>query len=118
MQWYLSVLKRYAQFSGRASRREYWTFVLYNFLFLVLLSFVGRVMRMRTLASLYNLVVFIPGLAVGVRRLHDIGKSGWMLLVSIIPLVGWIWLIILLITSGDEGENEYGHPPEKEPQAL
>ncbi len=118
MEWYTSVLKRYAELSGRASRREYWTFVLFNFLAMLFFTFLGRVMRMNNLSSLYNLAVLIPSIAVGVRRLHDIGKSGWMLLVFLIPLVGWIWLIILLVTSGDEGENEYGLPPEIEPPTV
>lgn len=115
MKWYLSVLKKYAEFSGRASRREYWMFVLINILISIGVSIIGNMIKMPTLTSLYSLAVLLPSLAVGVRRLHDIGKSGWMLLVSLIPLIGIVWLIILMATSGDEGENEYGMPPVTEP---
>ena len=115
MEWYISVLKKYSDFSGRASRREYWMFFLINLLVSVGVSIVGNMMRMSSLSSLYSLAVLLPSLAVGVRRLHDIGKSGWMMLVSLIPLIGIIRLIILLATSGDEGENEYGLPPATEP---
>jgi len=60
---------------------------------------------------LYSLGVLIPGLAVSVRRLHDIGKSGWMLLIVFIPLVGWIWLLVLMVTDSEPGENQYGPNP-------
>ncbi|KUK79417.1 MAG: Uncharacterized protein XD95_0401 [Microgenomates bacterium 39_7] len=92
-------------------------FILINFLISIGVSIVGNIIKMPTLTSLYSLAVLLPSLAVGVRRLHDIGKSGWMMLISLIPLIGIFWLIILMATSGDEGENEYGMPPATEPIA-
>jgi uncharacterized membrane protein YhaH (DUF805 family) len=67
---------------------------------------------------LYGLALFIPGLAVAVRRLHDIGKSGWMILVALIPLIGGIWLLILLVKEGDSGSNEYGPDPKNPDVAV
>ena len=119
MHYYLSVLKKYAVFSGRAQRAEYW----YFFLFSIIISFVlgiidgvigfgvGTIMGMGILSGIYSLAVLIPGLAVSVRRLHDIGKSGWMLLILLIPLIGIIWLLILFVINSDPGENKYGPNP-------
>lgn len=116
MEWYLAVLKKYAEFSGRAGRREYWMFFLINFAISIGVSMLANMADFAQLASLYSLAVMIPGLAVGVRKLHDIGKSGWMLLVSLIPLIGWIWVIVLLATPGDPAENQYGPVPAVEPE--
>jgi len=120
MEWYLKVLRQYADFNGRARRKEYWMFALINFLIGLVIGFVdgftGTVgaAGIGFLGGIYNLAILIPGIAVGVRRLHDIGKSGWMLLVVLIPIIGFIWLIILLATEGVEGENEYGPNPKEE----
>jgi uncharacterized membrane protein YhaH (DUF805 family) len=101
-----SVLKNYANFDGRARRSEYWWFFLVNILLQSLLYLVSPI-----LANIVGLALFIPGLAVAVRRMHDIGKSGWYLLVAFIPLAGIIWLIVLLVTDGQSGTNEYGPDP-------
>ena len=119
MDWYLKVLKQYADFNGRARRKEYWMFVLFNVIISIVLTFIDLAIGTSTgtgsgmLGSLYSLAVLIPGIAVGVRRLHDIGKSGWMLLVVLIPLIGAIWLIVLFARDGDPGENEYGPNPKE-----
>lgn len=83
------VFKKYAEFAGRAGRREFWMFVLANIIVGVVVGFFGR-----TLSSLYSLLVLIPSLAVGARRLHDTGRSGWWQLLYFIPFVGWIVLIV------------------------
>ncbi len=121
MDWYLKVLKQYADFNGRSRRKEYWMFVLINIGVGFVVGFIDGLTGtvgaygIGLLGGIYNLAILVPSIAVGVRRLHDIGKSGWMLLVGLIPLIGWIWLIILLATEGEEGENEYGpNPKEKE----
>ena len=118
MNWYLKALNQYAVFNGRARRKEYWMFVLFNFIFalstIVLDNLFGTAIRglgYGPVYILYVLAVFIPGLAVSVRRLHDVGKSGWMILISLIPLLGSIWLLVLLATDSDPGENEYGPSP-------
>lgn len=110
MNWYVEVLKKYAEFTGRARRTEYWMFVLINFIISVVLMTVD-VLLGTPFNVIYGLAIIIPGIAVGVRRLHDIGKSGWMLLIAIIPLIGFIWLIVLFATSGDYGDNQYGSDP-------
>jgi len=118
MNWYLQVLKNYAVFTGRARRKEYWMFVLFNIIFAVLAIILDNILGTTIQGAgyglfylLYGLAVLIPGLAVGVRRLHDIGKSGWFLLISLIPIIGAIWLIVLLATAGNAGENKYGADP-------
>jgi uncharacterized membrane protein YhaH (DUF805 family) len=132
MKWYLKVLKQYADFSGRARRKEYWMFVLFNMIVilggLIALSIVGTIIAIAlsqsvasqslvlclgTIFYLYLLAVLIPSLAVVVRRLHDVGQSGWMILVNLIPIVGGIWLFIQMLTEGDTGENSYGPDPKE-----
>lgn len=89
-------------------------FVLFNFLASVVLGMIDNyVLGASILGGLYSLAVLVPSIAVGVRRLHDIGKSGWMLLVALIPIAGIIWLIILLVKEGVSGENEYGANPKE-----
>lgn len=118
MNWYLEVLKKYTVFNGRASRREYWMFFLFSFIFSVIAMVLDRVLGL-TIESIgygpiylfYGLGVLIPSIAVGIRRLHDTGRSGWYMLVSFIPCVGGIILLVLFATPGDVGENEYGPDP-------
>ena len=122
MNWYLKVLKQYTDFSGRARRKEYWMFVLFNIIFsicaLLIDVLIGTSFEMNGINlgygyiyMLYGLFVFIPGLAVLIRRLHDIGKSGWYILISFIPLIGGIWLLVLLVTDSDAGNNKWGSNP-------
>ncbi len=120
MNWYLEVLKNYAVFTGRARRKEYWMFVLFNIIFAAAAVLVDNLLGLASDAigygpvyGLYLLATLIPGIAVGVRRLHDIGKSGWMLLIAFIPLIGAIWLIVLMATEGQSGANEYGPDPKQ-----
>ena len=93
---YIAVIKKYSDFESSSSRKEYWMFVLFNIVFSSLASIISPKISM-----LYSLFVFIPALAVTVRRLHDVGKSGWMLLIIFIPLIGPIWLFYLLLQKGD-----------------
>lgn len=118
MKYYLKALSNYANFNGRSRRREYWMFVLFNMLFAFaafsldfLMGMAAPEMGFGPFYGLYSLAVFIPGLAVTVRRLHDTGKSGWMMLISFIPLIGAIWLFVLLVTPGDQGQNRFGDDP-------
>ncbi len=116
--WYLKCLKQYAVFDGRARRKEYWMFALFNIIFLIVATVLDNIigtaikgMGYGLFYILYALAVFVPGLAVSVRRLHDIGKNGWMVLIALIPLVGAIWLLILMVQDSTPGENEYGPNP-------
>ncbi|NDG51791.1 MAG: DUF805 domain-containing protein [Flavobacteriia bacterium] len=122
MIWYLKVLNQYSDFKSRARRKEYWMFALFNFIISMLIvgvdnalgfsfNYTGNVSGTGVFNLLYNLLILIPSLAVAVRRLHDIGKSGWMLLIGLIPLVGVIWLLILLLRDSEARENKYGPNP-------
>ncbi len=109
--YYTEVLKKYAVFSGRANRAEYWYFILANIIVSIAVSIIARIIKVPALASLYSLAILIPGIAVGFRRLHDTGKSGWWTLITLIPVIGWIWFIILLAAAGNTGDNKYGPNP-------
>ena len=118
MNWYIQVLKKYAVFSGRASRKEYWMFVLFNIIFaivaMILDNILGTAMEgvgYGLIYTLYMLAVLIPSIAVTVRRLHDTARSGWWILIALIPFIGWIWLLVLMILEGNAGENKYGPSP-------
>jgi uncharacterized membrane protein YhaH (DUF805 family) len=117
MNYYFEVLKKYSVFYGRATRAEYWYFSLFSSLIGVAISIVAAIVspKINLLSDAYSLLVVIPGLAVSARRLHDIGKSGWMQLVIFIPVVGLIWLIILMATDSNPGENKYGPNPKGVP---
>ncbi len=118
MNWYLEVLKKYAVFSGRARREEFWMFTLFNIIFAFIAIILDNVLGIAIkgvgygpLYGLFVLAILIPSLAVSVRRLHDVGKSGWMILISLIPLIGSIWLLVLMATDSNIGKNEYGPNP-------
>lgn len=110
--WYLKVVRdNYVNFNGRARRSEYWYFTLCNVLISIVLAIIGYVLELNFIGDIYSLAVLLPGLAVAVRRLHDVNKSGWFLLIGLIPLIGAIWLIVVLATDGDSGSNQYGEDP-------
>jgi len=104
MNWYIEVLKKYAQFTGRARRKEYWYFALFSLIISIVLLIVGAAIGAPFINSLYSLAVLIPSIAVGVRRMHDVDKSGWFILVPIYNLV-------LACTDSTPGTNEYGPNP-------
>ena len=120
MKWYLTVVKNYAGFSGRARRKEYWMFLLFNMIFAFVAAIIDNVVGTASpelgygvFYGLYTMAMIIPGIAVIVRRLHDVGKSGWMYFIVLIPFVGVIWLMVLLLTDSDDGENQYGQNPKE-----
>jgi uncharacterized membrane protein YhaH (DUF805 family) len=121
MNWYLTALKKYAVFSGRSRRKEYWMFCLFSLIFAAAAMAVDGVLGSaigvgyRVVYMLYSLAVFIPSIAVSVRRLHDVGKSGWFLLIAFIPLIGFIWLIILVCSDSEAGTTQYGPNPKLAP---
>ena len=107
MNYYIKALKDYAKFTGRSRRKEYWLFFLFNMLISYALIFLGIFMEMPALgivSTVYSLATLIPSLAVGARRMHDVGKSGWYMLIP-------IYNLILFCTDGDNGSNEYGADP-------
>ncbi|MFI1281323.1 MULTISPECIES: DUF805 domain-containing protein [unclassified Streptomyces] len=112
MNHYVDVLKKYTVFSGRARRQEYWMFVLFNIAALIVVAILDAVLGTTPwLYALYFLGTFLPNLAVTVRRLHDTGKSGWWIFIGAVPLVGFIWIIVLLATAGNDQPNAYGLNP-------
>ena len=109
---YLKVLKHYAGFTGRASRKEYWYFVLCNFIITFCVGFISGLLGLECLLGIiYILLILLPWLAVCVRRLHDINCSGWHFLIIFIPIVGIFLLIWYLVKRGTSGPNKYGHDP-------
>ena len=106
MNYYFKVLQNYAAFSGRARRSEFWYFALIHMIIAFILRFIGNLTGLIILGAIYSLAVTIPAIAVGVRRMHDIGKSGWF---SLIP----IYNIILALREGEKGTNQYGLDPKK-----
>ena len=118
MNWYIDVLKKYAVFDGRARRKEYWYFTLFNILIMIGLVFVDAAMGTLdaqsgygALGVIYTLGVIIPSIAALVRRLHDIGRSGWWVFIILVPLIGPIAILIMTVMSSYDGTNEYGSNP-------
>ena len=127
---------KYATFSGRASRSEFWWFVLFIVVMQVVLSYVDTAVfgarevvmlttesametgmsfefnyRPQPITGIFLLATLLPYLAVGARRLHDGGRSGWWWLIGLIPMIGWIVLLVFFIPKGNEGDNQYGSDP-------
>lgn len=121
MNWYLDVLtKKYAQFAGRARRKEYWYFALFNVMISVALTVLDIVLGTYSKASgiglldgIYGLAILIPCIAVTVRRLHDTGRSGWWLLIGFVPLIGGLVLLVFMVLDSKPGTNEYGENPKE-----
>jgi uncharacterized membrane protein YhaH (DUF805 family) len=106
MNYFLSALKNYAVFSGRSRRSAYWYFVLFNILFAIVFAMLARFSGFALLYSAYSLAVLIPGIAVAVRRMHDVDKSGWFILIP-------IYNLILACTEGTQGPNRFGSDPKR-----
>jgi len=120
MNWYIAVMKKYAVFSGRARRKEYWMFVLFNMIFTVVAMLLDNLLGIAIedvgygpIYLIYGLAIILPSLAVLVRRLHDIGKSGWWFFINLVPFIGSIWLLVLLATDSQPGVNAYGPNPKE-----
>ncbi|MFN3275602.1 MAG: DUF805 domain-containing protein [Paracoccus sp. (in: a-proteobacteria)] len=114
-----SCFSKYVTFSGRARRSEFWYFTLFNFIVAVILFIVAVILGFAQgfsaqefgISDIYSLATFLPALAVTVRRLHDIGRSGWWVLIMLIPLIGWIILIVWHCTDGERSTNRFGPDP-------
>jgi len=121
MNWYLQVLKKYAVLRGRARRKEYWMFHLFNFIIALVLVIIASIISFAIkidpsefvdgLLTLYSLAVLLPGLAVAVRRLHDTGRSGLWLLILLVPIIGALVLLVFVVQDSQPGENQYGPNP-------
>jgi len=118
MDWFLGALRKYAVFAGRARRREYWFYALFVVVISVVLTIADMMLGLYDAASgvgllscIFGLAVLIPSLAVGARRLHDTGRSGWWLLIGLIPFIGAIVLIVFFVLDSQPGTNAYGPNP-------
>ena len=126
MNWYLHVLKNYATFSGRARRKEYWMFFLISALISIVLTLLDILLgtysveyEAELFSGLYSLLILIPSIAVVVRRLHDTDRSGWWILISLIPLIGVIVLFVFICLDSQPGTNRFGlNPKEAASQTL
>jgi uncharacterized membrane protein YhaH (DUF805 family) len=119
MQWYLDVLKKYTVFDGRARRKEFWMFALFSTIISIILGIIDRIIgtdfgsnsSSGWLSTIYSLAVLLPTIGVGIRRMHDTNRSGWWILISLVPCIGWIWYIVLAAQEGTAGDNNYGPDP-------
>ncbi|WP_163970319.1 DUF805 domain-containing protein [Oceanobacillus halotolerans] len=115
MEWYVKVLKNYVNFQGRARRTEYWMFTLFNLLAIILLTIIEAMIGLfGVLTFLYNIAILLPALAVQIRRLHDIGRSGWWILISFVPIAGGIILLVFMCLDSEPNDNQYGPNPKIE----
>ena len=119
MDWMTMPFRRYAEFSGRSRRKEYWMFTLLLIIVNVLVGIVelslglAGTMGYGPLSLVVLLAVFIPSIAVSVRRLHDTGRSGWWLLLVFLPIIGGLVLLVFFVLEGTRGPNEYGPDPKR-----
>lgn len=119
MEWFLKVIKNFS-FKGRARRKEYWMFVLFVIPISLVLAFIdgffgfySEAAGIGLLGAIFTISILVQGIAVGVRRLHDIGRSGWWLLINLIPFVGWMIVLVLMALKGKQGDNSYGPDPKQ-----
>ena len=119
MSWYLEALKKYAVFGGRSRRKEYWYFLLFNIIVAIVLAWIDALLGtfsssgIGVLSGIYGLAILLPSLAVTVRRLHDIDRSGWWILINLFPLIGSIVLLVFAVSEGTPGSNRYGPNPKE-----
>ncbi|MFJ9119616.1 DUF805 domain-containing protein [Streptomyces sp. NPDC102394] len=121
MSWFIEALKKYAEFSGRSRRNEYWMFALFVGIIDVILAVIpiaSKTPALFALLGIFYLAILVPSLAVGVRRMHDTGRSGWWLLIGAVPFIGGIWLLVLTCLDSQPGPNQYGPNPKEAPVAY
>jgi len=118
MEWYIKAIKEFSNFSGRARRTEYWSFVLVSTIISIIMTVIDFALLTKGLkygigyfSAGYSLLILIPTISLFIRRLHDIDKSGYSSFISLIPIVGGIWILLLTITPGTVGDNNYGSDP-------
>ncbi|KUP07442.1 membrane protein [Bacillus coahuilensis m2-6] len=115
MSWYLKVLKNYVGFQGRARRKEYWMFILFTTLISIVLTLIELAVGLPSvLTGIYSLAILLPSLAVSVRRLHDTGRSGWWLLINLVPLIGGIVFLVFTCLDSEPTANRFGENPKNQ----
>lgn len=110
MEYFIGALKKYADFTGRARRKEYWMFTLFYLIFFLVTVGIDVALGTTFIATIYSLGLLLPSLAIGARRLHDTGRSGWWQLLCFIPVIGLIVMIVFLVQDSQD-ENDYGANP-------
>jgi uncharacterized membrane protein YhaH (DUF805 family) len=115
MSWFIEALKKYAVFSGRARRKEYWMYTLFVSIIYIVLAIVAVAAKQPLIAAVFYLAIILPSLAVTVRRLHDTGRTGWWVLIGIVPLVGAVVMLVFLCSDSESGQNKYGPNPKEVP---
>ncbi|HBK56024.1 MAG TPA: DUF805 domain-containing protein [Xanthomonadales bacterium] len=118
MEWFMQALRKYAVFSGRARRKEYWFFMLFSVLISIALMVLDTSIGLATDGGIYlgfyllfSLAILLPSLAVAVRRLHDGDRTGWWVLIGFVPLIGALVLLVFMVQDGTRGDNQYGPDP-------
>ncbi|KQN71811.1 DUF805 domain-containing protein [Sphingomonas sp. Leaf62] len=116
MEWMLLPLNRYFEVRGRSRRMEYWMFSLFSALVGVVATIIDSVFGFDMestgpVGGISSIALFIPGLTVAFRRLHDTDRSAWWMLLVFLPIIGWIWLFVLFVTDGTPGPNRFGADP-------
>ena len=116
MKWFIKCIKQYADFKGRARRKEYWMFALFYSIFSIAAMLIDAILweELPIFETLFDLFIFIPYLAVCIRRLHDTGNSGWWVIIALIPIIGTIWLLVLVCSNSEPGTNEWGDNPKEQ----
>ena len=126
MDWMLMPLRRYAEFSGRSQRKEYWMYTLFLFIVSIVIGIIEGILGINTmiggvygpLTVLLLLGTLVPSIAVGIRRLHDTDRSGWWLLIALVPLIGAIVLLVFYVSDGTSGSNRFGPDPKGQVDAA
>ena len=123
MKWFIKCFRQYFDFKGRARRKEYWMFTLFCVIFQIIVielaargigMLIGSYYFYVALSTLFAILIFIPSLSVEVRRLHDIGCSGWWMLLLLLPIIGWIALFVLSVLDSQKGQNKWGANPKED----
>jgi uncharacterized membrane protein YhaH (DUF805 family) len=111
MNYYLEVIKKYTVFTGRAGRSEYWYYILFNLIAVIILSIIDKFIGHSVLTRLYVLAVLLPSVGVTMRRLHDTGRDSWWICIVLIPVIGHLILVYFMVQDSEPGENKYGPNP-------
>jgi len=112
MEYFIDAFKKYADFSGRATRKQYWMFILFYIIIYIALTVIDVVLQTFILGLIFSLALFIPSISIAARRLHDTGRTGWWQLIYLVPLIGLIVMIVFLVQDSHD-ENQYGPNPKQ-----
>lgn len=118
MEYFTAALQQYTNFEGRNTRTQYWMFILFYTIFYIVCMVIDGVLGTMFIGLLFSLALLVPSIAAATRRLHDTGRSGWWQLIALIPLLGWIVLVVFLAQDTHPSDNEYGSNPKAVPDVA